>query len=269
MIKITSSPCLVVNPQTTLRETIELMQRANSSYVLVENSRDEALGIFTDRDLLSHFFELTSEQLSCPVTSLMTSPVIMLPIHLLQKSAALMKEKNIRHVPIFETIGHSNRVIAMVTLRGLAQANLFNTLEGTQKDAPEVLRPNLKSIGVLSAAEGVFKSVQKLFDGELIPVHHLNPDEHQEEGALTQMLQSTDALIMDIDHIRLPQWKETLKCWNRLSQPHSVFVLLRRDRHPENTYDILTNIARSDRLSVFSKPVDLVQLSIDLRSLKS
>ncbi len=262
MIQVTSSPCHIVKNSDSVRSTIHAMQNAKKSYAIVQNGRGECLGIFTDRDILRRFFDLQGDALDKPITSIMTTPVTMLPLALMHQAPAVMQQKHIRHVPIYDEIDGHLKIIGVITLERLAAENLLNKTAENPYPAPNYV-PN--AIGVISADGNSMRFIEKLYSPPTTSVTRLFFTQLVRHPDLAGALAGFDSLIFDIDDVPETSWKWLISAFNGMSPPIPVALLLTLEHHSPKIIEALQTIAKSGWLSVFSKPLDLVALDLDLR----
>jgi hypothetical protein len=73
-----------------------------------------------------------------------------------------------------------------------------------------------------------------------------------------------DSLIFDIDNVPDASWKWLISAFNGMHPAIPVALLLTLDQHSPKIIEALQTIAKSEWLSVFSIPSDLVALDLDL-----
>jgi len=106
-----------VEPKDAVISAIELMVERDVGSVIVVDSDEKLVGIFTERDLLRHYLEAQSKFLYMTVDEVMSSPVITVtPDMTLAEALDLMTEKDIRHIPV---VDKSNRCLGYLTWKNL------------------------------------------------------------------------------------------------------------------------------------------------------
>ena len=110
----------------TVLAALQIMEEANTGAVLV--SEDEKIvGIFTERDYAREGEVKGKFAKDTIVRDVMTSQMVMIrPETTLQECAELMRQYQVRHLPVLE----NDRVIGMVSIRRLAEA-LLQEQKGT------------------------------------------------------------------------------------------------------------------------------------------
>jgi hypothetical protein len=264
-MRLTPSPCLVVNHNDNVRSTIMAMQKARRSYVLVNNDLGECVGIFTDRDILTGFFDLHGEALARPVTSVMTSPVIMLPLSHRHQAPQLMRERNIRHVPIYDLVDDRRHVLGVITLYSLAAENLLKPGPQLRADQPD---HGVESLAVVSADGSTFNFVRHFFQGTNTAVDRLFHTQLTRHPQFQEVVARYGVLVIDLDDLPESSWTWMISTLNRmegLEDPLEVLVVLDPQRHGQGVLQVLNTIARAGWLTVFTKPVDLVAFDQAMR----
>lgn len=124
------NPKLVQAPPTTsLKETVALMQRQKSSYVVIAKNKKVA-GIFTEVDLVRKVLDQKINWAS-PVSQFMTpDPVTLSPNDSISKALATMEQHRLYYVPLVNDLGNLVNVLSVRTLlRFLAEfypAEIYN-----------------------------------------------------------------------------------------------------------------------------------------------
>ena len=261
-MRLTPSPCLVVNHTSTLRQAIEAMQDAKKSYALVDNDRGECVGIFTDRDVLMKFFELQGPDLDRPVTAAMTSPVIMLPLGHLHQAPEIMQQRNIRHVPIYDVVDDHRRVIGVITLDSLAAENL---LRDTASRGTTAHHDVVDNVAVVSADGATFQFVKQVFLGFNTAVDRLFHIQLARHPQFQEVIGRYDLVVIDMDDLPEANWKWIISALNALEPRPQVLIALDPRRHSKGVFAALQTIAQAGWLKVFPKPVDLIAFEALLR----
>lgn len=108
-----------VTPETTLHEAATLMERMDIGNVLVVED-DELRGILTDRDVTVRAVAHGLDPATTPVREVFTpSAVSVTPMSTVQEAIELMREHDIRRVPVVE----SGTPIGIVSLGDLAESH--------------------------------------------------------------------------------------------------------------------------------------------------
>lgn len=136
---IATAPLVSVDHQTSVRQTVEIMDQKNATAVIV--MAGSPAGIFTERDVLKRVAtkEIALEQTA--VAQVMTAPVITMPqSSLVGDVLAEMYRRDIRNMPV---AGDGNALTGLVSMPEILQyARAFNIDEQvrrTWKEVAEVL----------------------------------------------------------------------------------------------------------------------------------
>lgn len=106
------SPGLVVSENTSLEEVI-LQMKKNKTGCVVTSRNKKITGIFTERDLLNKViaenisWESSIKEFATP------KPTLMMSDEPLRKALYIMRKKNFRHIPIFESNGKLRGVLSI------------------------------------------------------------------------------------------------------------------------------------------------------------
>ena len=91
-----------IHPEASVREALELMERANVGSVLVLDG-GRVVGIFTERDFARKAIHQTQAPSQIRVREMMTDAVCYVtPAQSVEECMALMTEKRVRHLPVLE-----------------------------------------------------------------------------------------------------------------------------------------------------------------------
>ncbi len=138
-------------PEATLEQAVALMQEQNSSYVLAVKDAQPA-GILTERDLAGLVNDLPRAD-QVLLSEVMRSPVRVVKDDLsVSEAAALMADRNLRHLVVMDGAGHlsgvitQHRLLEMVGLRAIESQQ-----EGQDALQKENVRLEMKLQHVLSA----------------------------------------------------------------------------------------------------------------------
>lgn len=283
-LHITPSPCHVIDHQDTVREAISALQREKSCYVLVLNSAEEVVGILTDRDVLNQFFALATSDLNKPVTSIMTSPVLMVRTDEMHNAASLMAQRNIRHVPVYDLVDERKKLVGVVTLQALARENLLReaerSLSKTQRPPegrtaslnptrPEPQgRGRLGRIAVVASDGSTYRSISGLVETHAERVACLGPGDLAHPELVRACLREHAAIILDLDHFPTDLWKSLVHSWNQGFRTRQLLIVFSRNTLAPHVQGVLQQISRagSGSLRLFAKPLDLMGLHLALQS---
>ena len=111
---------VALGPRSTVLEAVRLMVEAHCGSVLVTDAGGQALGIFTERDLLVRVVSAEKDPRSTMLEEVMTRDLYTTGVD--RKIAEVRREmraKHIRHVPVMQ----DGRVVAVLSTRDLLQAD--------------------------------------------------------------------------------------------------------------------------------------------------
>ena len=103
-------------PDITLKEAIALMQREKSGYIVVADRHLKVTGLFTERDVLMKALS-RGVSLDEPMKKYMhVNPKTLKKSDTIGEALTVMKEHNIRHVPLVDEFGQMNGVLSVRTI---------------------------------------------------------------------------------------------------------------------------------------------------------
>ncbi len=96
------SPVVTVQPDIKLIDVVKLMRLKSVGSVLI-TQENKLIGIFTDKDVIKHLSRPENKNLIKPIIHFMTpNPVSIQALDTTGLAYNLMKQHNIRHLPVFE-----------------------------------------------------------------------------------------------------------------------------------------------------------------------
>jgi len=135
---------VTVNPEATIKEVAELMQKHNVGAIPVVD-QSGLKGIVTDRDLVVRNIASGKDPFSTPVKEIMTSQVTTVtPDEDVQSIAKIMASRQIRRVPVVE----NQQLIGMVSLGDIATTGRPELTMEASEALSEISKPSkpLKTI---------------------------------------------------------------------------------------------------------------------------
>lgn len=109
-----------VPADVTVLEALKAMEKANTGAILVAED-EKIIGIFTERDYARQGEVKGRCAEKTPIKEVMTRQIVMVtPETSLGECAEMMRKFRVRHLPVTE----NNKVVGMVSIRGLAEAML-------------------------------------------------------------------------------------------------------------------------------------------------
>lgn len=116
---------VTASPEETLMNAIEKMAKQNVGSVVITDKDGKVLGIITERDVIR--LVAKSTDLNTKLENVMTrNPITIYYDEYIQKAYLLMRENNIRHLPV---VNKENKFVGMLSLRDIAK---FFTFEPTE-----------------------------------------------------------------------------------------------------------------------------------------
>jgi CBS domain-containing protein len=111
---------LTVDPSTVTTEAVRAMSRAHVGSILVVDDTGALVGIFTERDILRAFDELTADAArTAPISKTMTwHPSTIGPDATVGEALDRMLDGGFRHLPVMD----DSTLIGIVSMRDLARS---------------------------------------------------------------------------------------------------------------------------------------------------
>ena len=125
MAEIVRKQIPLMMPRTaSMRDACRRMHERKVGAVLVTDSKDRLVGIFTGRDLV-HAMAMAREPAETQLKDVMTkSPVTLSPGHTAIDALRLMHDGGFRHVPVVESDGRVVGIVSRGDFRGLEHDRL-------------------------------------------------------------------------------------------------------------------------------------------------
>ena len=102
---------LVTSPETSVRETIRLLQEHNTGCVVVCDSRGQAVGIFTERDVLRRVIG-EHVDMDSPIKEVMSRDLASVrETDAIARAIRLLHERGLRHLPVLNDVGEPIGVV--------------------------------------------------------------------------------------------------------------------------------------------------------------
>lgn len=128
LLKLSGRPPVVVEPDTSVFEAVQLMSDKRVGAVGVTHN-EKLVGVFTERDLMERVVLRNRDAKATRISEVMTSPVLSVRAHDEPKTALeRMLDRHIRHLPVTDDAG---RMLGMLSIRNLLQ----NELEKAKNEA--------------------------------------------------------------------------------------------------------------------------------------
>ncbi len=111
MLAETTRPVSCVNPETTVIESVRLMNEQNIGAVLVMDD-DKLKGIFTERDALTKVLGDGKDPINTKISEVMTrDPVFVDPSTTVEEAMGIVTGRRVRHLPIL----HNGKLVGIVS----------------------------------------------------------------------------------------------------------------------------------------------------------
>ena len=122
ILRIARVPAITIQPDATVLEGIELMQRENvGSLFIVEDDRLE--GVLTERDIMLRVAVRHRDPEITPIRKVMTSKVWQLSANAtVNEAIRMMLARRVRHLPIVR----DGKVAGMVSIRHMLREHVSN-----------------------------------------------------------------------------------------------------------------------------------------------
>ncbi len=251
---------ITMSAATPLSDVLHTMQRNNIGAVLLVDTHNHCVGIFTERDLLKKLDTIRSYNAwEKPISLVMSQPLKSLPLERMVEAAEFMIAQGIRHVPL--TKGPD--VVAMLSMR-----DLFESLLKTGRVSPQPAKITTDAAAKLPTAllgldeklsQTLKEFVPKGLEAQLLP---FTPDE-----ILLRPVERIEfhRVLIDLDHIPETQIEADLLSKLCLAQDLSIGLIygtlkntLALQTRLEKWQQGLVSLNRPPRL--FPKPVRLMEI---------
>jgi CBS domain-containing protein len=114
-----------VSSKTPILEAVKKMAQHNIGSVVVVDDNNRVIGIFTERDLVR--VVANSINLNAEIEKVMTkNPITINYDEYVEKAILLMRENNIRHLPV---VNKENKFVGMISLRDVSKLIISEILE--------------------------------------------------------------------------------------------------------------------------------------------
>lgn len=122
LLKVARVPATLASPEISVFDAAVLMAEREVGAVVIVNTQNQALGIFTERDNLLKVTVAGRDPKGVKLRDVMSSPLVTAPPNMeVQEALTLMVQRHFRHLPI---VDDDNRVIGITSLRYLLMRRL-------------------------------------------------------------------------------------------------------------------------------------------------
>src|SRR5262245_2585754 len=135
---------VVLHPDTPVQDALRLMNERRIGSVLVCNSEDRLVGIFTERDLLKRVVAAIPGWREYTISSWMTpNPHVIGPDVGWNDAVAAMQKLRVRHLPVLD----GGRVVGILSPRGLMAKRTEYLDRQVEERTGELRRANGEGLG--------------------------------------------------------------------------------------------------------------------------
>lgn len=271
------SPAVIVRADTSILDTIQIMNRRGVGSVLVvsDDARMELVGIFTERDLLRKVAFLEHGRFwRRPIRTIMTSPVKTLELSKIDQAGPLMLRGGFRHLPVMG-VGPSGkkRVLGVISMRDLYRASLpaesLAEPQPTTRLTLEELRdatgslPRTFEFGIWTENSDFLKFLEKEANKtQTIRIRKLPLPAELQEGLKSPQLdlRGLRGLFLDLDSWEPPQWLALLRKLKRDPKTPKTVLFFNPSIYPPAIVKALGQMSNSKQFMIFAKPVNIPML---------
>ena len=249
--KIKPSKFYFVRRSVSIKECLRLMQEKNLSFLLVENSKGQLVGIFTLKDMIKIFEYITlGTHLDKPIAVAMTRPVLTIPSHQLHKATQIMVKNNIRHLPITsDKVGEESRIIGVVDIESLLGASL------TEEKRKKYRRKEISVFSPNGSLLRFLKNILKKY--ELLTVEKLWASKLRTEAQVESHVSNYDLLFFDlVDEKALHLSMRYAEQVNLAGKAMIVLVSPGQFTTGKGK-EIYQELAKISRVRIFEKPINV------------
>ncbi|NUM89032.1 MAG: CBS domain-containing protein [Bdellovibrionales bacterium] len=263
--KFVSPRLLCVRADTSIGECVRIMRESNVGSVVIvsDNTREEVVGIFTERDLLRHIELIQRGRFwDKSVRTVMTKNVVTITADQIPDAARLMLKHRFRHLPVVAEINGTRKLVGVLSMR-----DLFKTLlERYSRDVLHAVMPVFPDnklgvpaeLGVLSKHAAVNKFLKDTFSATPhVLVRRISPRYLQNQAALISGIYRLKTLVFDIDNLKADRWGPILRQVNSDAATPHVIVLFDPALHDAKERLVLERLGASPKFTVMQKPIDL------------
>jgi|GEM_PF-228761 len=226
--------------------------------VLSDDSKEDVVGIFTERDLVRHL-ELIQRGAfwDTPVRTVMTANIKTIKISELHLAPKLMAMHNFRHLPVVDETKGRKRLVGVLSMRDVFRYIMEeHDYDLTRALSPPTRKHKKKLMGVFSSDPAVLKLVDegaKLTKHLLIKSAPLSTD----FDSLHEFFERFDALFVDLDSLGPVELSRLLVVARAVGREDLLFIAFSPAKMTEPVRKELLRIGNHKRVHLFSKPIAL------------
>ncbi|MGZ3695299.1 MAG: CBS domain-containing protein [Bdellovibrionota bacterium] len=255
-----TSPVCTVRADLTIGACIGLLRdKALGALVVVsDNSNEELVGIFTERDLVKNIELIRRGAFwDTPVRTVMTSAVHTISIDELHRAPELMAKHYIRHLPVVTVEKGKKRVVGVISMRDIFRI----VMEEIDYDLGKILSPtppNKKKksvVGVFSSDPAFSKVVDEA--AKITPRCLVKAAKFKNGvGGLNGYFDSFSALLIDIDGLNSAELVMLFsEC--RSKSKDQIYLAFSPSLLNEVTRQRLHKLDEAGNISLIAKPIAL------------
>lgn len=236
----------------SIEEAVRLMKENSIGSLLVvsdvESDKLEPVGIFTERDLLKRIDLIQKGGFwEKPVRTVMSRPLLTLPLSRFHEAAETMMVNRIRHLPIVSDDGKNPELVAVISMRDLferyVQAEKSGALKISLKKATEAPKTTHRILHL--GANPVWQQYVQT-------VTQNHPDARFE---VVKTWDPEAVMVIDWEGLSAPEQASVLENAEKKSRP-GVFVLCSAFRvKPEDVQRMQKMEKQNSGFKIFHKPI--------------
>lgn len=258
------SRAIIVRADTSILDCVRLMKENDVGSVLVvsDNSKQELVGIFTERDLLKKTdVVIEGSHWSRPVRTVMTSPIQTIDVSKISEAPKIMLQNGFRHIPVvYQDKTGICHIAGVVSMRDLFR--LLYMQNPAVFDSAKLKSQAVKSsvpVLVLSQDEAFLKLLQRLFSS-FKKENNLKIFSKPEELLVknNQISDHNKMMIVDLDNIFSKKWLAVIKNIKQTLKPSLVIIIFNGQMHSRASLEPIYQMAKEERFVVYSKPMNIL-----------
>jgi CBS domain-containing protein len=257
MTSITPSPALTLSEHTSIGDTISFLiaNEVGSVIITAYDDPDRPVGIFTERDLLHWVLKFGQSNLSTTaIGNIMTKGLITVNTNEMDHADELMIQHHIRHIPVvYQDTDGKNRLAGMISMRDSFRNAVNDKIRERQKTTTAEHKPALS----IFAKGGRNQSLQTSLLSNRAHLVFISDSASAQD--VLEHAQKTKGLVFDIDGFNAAEWTTILKGILEKQNHPDLHIVLSPKNHDKITIETLKKMQTAGVLTVFLKPINLLQ----------
>ena len=240
----------IVQAKSTIDETLKIMREKKMSFVLVENSNKEVVGIVTLKDILKSYEYLTSPtKLQKPTRVIMSQPLLKISADKVGKATTYMIKNKIRHLPITANSSPDSEIIGVVDMECLLRTSYMKE---------KMAAPVEKNLAIYSGDASLYKVLKKSMDEfPHIMVDRLTASQMKTKETIDAFVQEYEFCILDVvDKKTLLLPEKILSAINKHNRRMLIVVDPKMLKN-EDQLETIRDLAKRKRIKIFRKPINI------------